>query len=659
MIHARMLREPWAFLSATAAFRAVHAVGAPEPPAVGSAGLQVTRRLAGATPEDSAQRLVAFFGGVQEARWNDRTIEANATAVLLGGTVMLDTATTEAIEVYAVAADLVGETLDRVPPTNRLPTMPSPPATEADVDTERRQLGFTLKDGYPEFEKQATVLLRLDGLPTPGDARPGLREHSLEVLQAAAYGEAKPLGRALRATMPGTVSSHGARNLELYIRPILRNQAFVRGAAVAPKKDQMPPEGVIDAGTIWLPSTRRPPVPEVDRTQNTVVETLDRPRGQLGVQRVVKHRPCAVRIWLARPWFTSGEEEMLGVVLWPPNLAARGTELHEAPKPPPDMALLDEDIGPAGEYVSRWGEDPIDDRAALPAAGLFESRHVQAAPGTAPGLYVPRAWMPVPAQDGPQSPDTDAPAPAPGTRSMAVALMAFHPRFDQSENLWYVDLALDTGTVPRPRIRLGLVRYQQHAREDDIPLEGEEPVRLRVSQPVREFVQPLAARRAEASWSTAGNRTTVVVKVSGPSTAAPRTPPLPAPPAKTPTAKTPTATTMKVELVRFRAAKGHLPALEEPVTGADGKPLACMEWAELPSKGKGLIGAEGSLSAWTCEFTWERLPIKEGWSHAVLVTETRTLLAATQRNEETCTQGPQQMGESGPTYLVRLDLEAG
>ena len=65
-----------------------------------------------------------------------------------------------------------------------------------------------------------------------------------------------------------------------------------------------------------------------------------------------------LRIYLDRPWYSSGEGELLGVVLWscaPPQHAA--FEAFEVP----DFLK---------SYVTQWGKDPLWSAASLPSQAV-------------------------------------------------------------------------------------------------------------------------------------------------------------------------------------------------------------------------------------------------------------------------------------------------
>lgn len=127
-----------------------------------------------------------------------------------------------------------------------------------------------------------------------------------------------------------------------------------------------------------------------------------------------------LRVWLDRPWYSSGADEKLAVVLW------RGTE-----KPTERTA----------KRVSQFGMDPAWD-SATPDATLSPASFANAVDAdTELGL-----------------------AEAPG--GQRVDIVAFEPEYDgTSRNLWFcdIDMSPKANTSYYPFVRLGLARYQRHS----------------------------------------------------------------------------------------------------------------------------------------------------------------------------------------------------
>jgi hypothetical protein len=78
---------------------------------------------------------------------------------------------------------------------------------------------------------------------------------------------------------------------------------------------------------------------------------------------------------------------------------------------------------------------------------------------------------------------------------MQVALLTFEPYFDIEAEEWFVDVAMDAARATDPFIRLGLVRYQPNAVDDE----------LQVSTPVRVWTQLPPRRTLSVQHRTANH----------------------------------------------------------------------------------------------------------------------------------------------------------
>lgn len=169
--------------------------------------------------------------------------------------------------------------------------------------------------------------------------------------------------------------------------------------------------------TIEVPSTARPASPAV----RYLVPTFRWQKGGDGVIRRTSNRKGnAVRVWLDRPWFSSGDGEMLGVVI--EQRARFGTNTPAAP------ATL-------SPYVSQFGNDPISGggnvTGSKPQLSAFPLRSASA---TGRSL-----------------------AELPGT---VVDVAAHAVSFDDQRKLWYSDIEVNAGGSYFPFVRLALARYQ-------------------------------------------------------------------------------------------------------------------------------------------------------------------------------------------------------
>ena len=175
-------------------------------------------------------------------------------------------------------------------------------------------------------------------------------------------------------------------------------------------------------------------------------------------------RRSGVRVYLERPWFTTGADEQIGVVL---AVGAR-----------PDTT-----------FTSQWGGDPfwvgsnVADREAvavtdlLGAIGLDDYDSV-AGPSGKPEMY--------PAADDP---------------NVKVMVIPYRPQYNLERRKWFVDIGFPARFWPF--VQLSLVRYQPYS----VP-------GRHISKPVRcDYVQIVPERMASVSRTSEGR---VRVLVSGP-----------------------------------------------------------------------------------------------------------------------------------------------
>jgi hypothetical protein len=192
-----------------------------------------------------------------------------------------------------------------------------------------------------------------------------------------------------------------------------------------------------------IPSSARPDTPDIA----DLIPIHGWQRHDSGHTTRSERSPAALRVFIDRPWWSSGIGELLGVVTWPGaeprrvRTPIRGREAHRrtggngAARPigsggvrtaiPPDEAL----------YVSDWGADPVFAGHALPSLhprmGSFPS-----ATAFATDLAIEES-------------------------ASVTVNVAGHPvRFDTARDLWYCDIAVDAGAAYTPMVRLALARFQ-------------------------------------------------------------------------------------------------------------------------------------------------------------------------------------------------------
>ena len=165
-----------------------------------------------------------------------------------------------------------------------------------------------------------------------------------------------------------------------------------------------------------------------------------------------------LRVYLDRPWFSSGDGELLGVVL------------------PGEDKLFTSIAGEELPFVTQWGMDPIWDSEKPKVLGRAADFPLRVAEETV--ILQERSGT------GAQ----------PGTR---VQVVGHRVHWDPVRALWYCDIELDAGRSYMPFVRLALVRYQPQS----ITLEPAAPDQPRFSAKISkvvlsEFAQVLPRRRA-------------------------------------------------------------------------------------------------------------------------------------------------------------------
>jgi hypothetical protein len=191
-----------------------------------------------------------------------------------------------------------------------------------------------------------------------------------------------------------------------------------------------------------VPSSARPVTPDIAY----VVPTFGWEEQQTTNVKSSVRFGNSVRVYLNRPWYSSGQDELLGVVLWP------------GAQPLPDLATR-ETYKP---YFTQWGNDPIWQTGALdevPNSGDFPNAVAQAT-----GLTIEET-----------------------AQTFDVAGHAVE--YDQQRGLWFCDIELQNSLSYAPFVRLALARYQTHS------IQGVELSRVSLA----DFVQLAPERSAVVS----------------------------------------------------------------------------------------------------------------------------------------------------------------
>ncbi|MBE1282785.1 MAG: hypothetical protein GJ676_05690 [Rhodobacteraceae bacterium] len=391
--------------------------------------------------------------------------------------------------------------------------------------------GFKVRqDGRVSFDTARVTLLRVEGLPR--DLPGGLLDLRALFLDAGpgkariAHRHVFPDGKSRRMSVRVNALSRTLDDMRTAARVVSAGDPWlsegVGEGLVYTEGDHIPAEPVpaeyqcnlSEQVEIFLPATIRPEKPNA----KTPVPLLDASTKPLpGGDGLVHHRSASVRIPLGREWFSSGEDELLGIVLWPPALGRENGTTVKIPDrydggserlvdldamSGADLKFSDDDLGPGGPFISRRGSDPVrggmETEPVLSASALADLSRSE--PDIRRAVFVPDVLMPLDQGDRDKD-EGEEKAGAAGVPPMRVGLAVYTPRFDVEREEWYVDVTLDPANSPDGFVRFGLVRYQPHA----IP-------ELRCSPPVVQWAQPLSARTAEVKRTGAGIR----VEVTGP-----------------------------------------------------------------------------------------------------------------------------------------------
>ncbi len=158
-------------------------------------------------------------------------------------------------------------------------------------------------------------------------------------------------------------------------------------------------------------STRRPDPPKIQYAMPTFKRTAD----SIGNITRASREVAGLRVFLDRPWWSSGDEELLGVVI-ADGISSSGVE----------------------HLVSRAGQDPIWKGSSV--RELLYGINFPAAIESQGGLTLPEA---------------------PSSRTFTVAGHAVRPDIEHLR--WYCDIDISPGDAYTPFVRLALARYQPNS----------------------------------------------------------------------------------------------------------------------------------------------------------------------------------------------------
>lgn len=185
--------------------------------------------------------------------------------------------------------------------------------------------------------------------------------------------------------------------------------------------------------TLSIPSSARPSAPDI----LYIVPTF---RWQQDATSS-KRSGGSLRVYLDRPWYSSGDGELLGVVLWPGGIPGK------------DFVAIDPPTELQG-YVSEWAIDPMTAASSLPSRQLkFQHFPLSTAAMQGKGLTIDESILPV-----------DVAGHA--VRLADPSDPSVISNFDNERGLYYCDIDIDQGNAYWPFIRLALARYQPASLKD-------------------------------------------------------------------------------------------------------------------------------------------------------------------------------------------------
>ena len=207
----------------------------------------------------------------------------------------------------------------------------------------------------------------------------------------------------------------GAGTIARTATSAIPNNSQVLADYTAPPVERPGPGDGPIANTVDVPNSARPDAPKV----LYIVPTWQMSTTPVSGGTQDKRHGGGLRVDLDRPWWSSGDGELLGVLLWP------GTVF--GPPEPPDALK---------PYVSRWGIDPIHTSLSTTLFPTLDRFPLHTAQSSTPLSLEELADQP------------------------AVLVSGHAVGFDTVRKLWYCDIEVDPGPAYFPFVRLALARYQ-------------------------------------------------------------------------------------------------------------------------------------------------------------------------------------------------------
>ena len=304
MYHQRLLEEPIFLFADVATINLVHATDVPWHPACFLEPPHVARPIS-MKQEDLADFLTIAGGA---AEWGPAKADDRATAVIVGGTIEFDPTTTSGLVIEAEMLQPGSGVIDPVPPATPAQFVPNP----------IKPISFC--NGKPNFGTPVwTEVLSIQGIPLPADGRAGKRPYALEELMLGGVAEM----RGAQFQYKATLNTGQARQASFRIVPISRYAPMLSSRTREPLPELATP--IMDGlspktAAVWIPATIHPAAPDVKELSPTFTWTDNKVSAGATNATITSStiRSTALRLMLRRPWFSSGEQERVGIIFWPP-----------------------------------------------------------------------------------------------------------------------------------------------------------------------------------------------------------------------------------------------------------------------------------------------------------------------------------------------------
>ncbi len=196
--------------------------------------------------------------------------------------------------------------------------------------------------------------------------------------------------------------------------------SYIPGPIERSSKERGVPAGQ-QTTRVSVPSSARPLPPQVE--QILPAFTWGNPGGANKSER----SGGTLRLYLARPWFSSGIDEDLAIVLLPSGRR----EVVEA----------------RDALVTQWGQDPVVKSGSLPSSGH-------------PGFPTRTDFEGGTFTQGVRLAEVDAPVDVLRFRVGSYDAEGAVTGYDAERDMWFVDITMKPGAAYRPFVRLALARYQ-------------------------------------------------------------------------------------------------------------------------------------------------------------------------------------------------------